>query len=71
MSSITILARSTTTPSRTSSLPRVAEPTGRAPELPGKPRHWWHRRHDEGTELSPRVIDLQIRSVALWPRSYR
>lgn len=70
MSSITILARSTTTPSRTSSLPRAAEPTRRAPEPP-KPRHWWQRRSNEGTELSPRVIDLQVRSVALWPRSYR
>jgi len=30
------------------------------------------RRHDDvATNLNPRVIDLQIRSAALWPRSYR
>jgi hypothetical protein len=28
--------------------------------------------HDESsTVLNPRVIDLQIRSAALWPRTYR
>ena len=77
MSSITILARSTTQPSRTASLTRtVTEPSRRAPQPAHqtapepRPRHWWRRRHDQG-ELAPRVIDLQIRSVALWPRGYR
>ena len=73
MSSISILARSTSTttprtPSRTTTPPRtVTEPT---PPAPQRKRHWWSRS-TENTELSPRVIDLQIRSVALWPRGYR
>ena len=30
------------------------------------------REHgDASTNLNPRVVDLQIRSAALWPRSYR
>ena len=79
MSSITILARSTTTPSRTALLPRtVTEPSRRAPQsapsgADRNPHHWWGRRRGttRRTELSPRVVDLQIRSVAMWPRGYR
>ena len=30
------------------------------------------RQHEESaTVVNPRVIDLQIRSVAMWPRAYR
>lgn len=56
---------------------RVRPEVRATPDAPRPPRETrravrrLRRRADASTNLNPRVIDLQIRSVALWPRSYR
>jgi hypothetical protein len=65
-----------TTLSRTDQV--VAKQLARAPrpvtvKTAGMPRRPWFRSRREhvSTAPAPRVMDLHIRSVAMWPRAYR
>lgn len=57
-------------------LPRVRRESRVSAPAPRPPRESRRaarrrRRAETATILNPRVIDLQIRSTAMWPRSYR
>ena len=74
--STTTLVRSDLGPAkaRVTAPRRVAPAPARDPRPTRKQRREARliREHNESsTVLNPRVIDLQIRSAALWPRTYR
>jgi hypothetical protein len=74
--STTVLARTDHGPVQTlARLPRdITATSTRSPRPSRKDRREARRlrRYDDSvTNLNPRVIDLQIRSTAMWPRSYR